>query len=82
MPLREPPGAWNEDETQEMAQRISNGVAAMGSDVDIEWVKSFVTDTALVDIFNAPHENVLRAHASLVGIPPGEIFIVRSEIGP
>jgi len=49
---------------------------------DIEWVHSYVAGDKIYCIYNAPSEEMIRAHAKLAGLPANRITPVSAVIDP
>jgi Protein of unknown function (DUF4242) len=79
---REIPNAGSmEREQLRGAAAKSNGVLRdLGP--DIQWVQSYVTDNAIVCVYLAKDENIIKKHAEISGFPATKIMEVRNVIDP
>lgn len=79
---REIPGAGNmsAEELRGAAQHSNQVLQALGP--DIQWEHSYVTGNKIFCIYNAPSEDLIRAHAQQSGFPANTITSVATIINP
>ncbi len=79
---REIQGAGNltAEELKGVSQKSCGVLTNLGP--QIQWVHSYVTGDKVYCIYNAPNEDMIREHASQVGIPANAINEVKTIIDP
>ena len=65
---------------QELAEKSCAGIEQMNNSV--RWIKSYVTRNRIVCVFEAPNEEAVREHASVVGLPAHAISEVVNSFDP
>ena len=79
---REIPGAGRMSETQIEEISIRSLDVLKGLGPQIQWLHSYVTDDRLYCVYLAPDEELIRQHASRLGVPANRISAVRRLIDP
>ena len=79
---REIPGAGRMSETQIEEISIRSLDVLKGLGPQIQWLHSYVTDDRLYCVYLAPDEELIREHASRLGVPANRISAVRRLIDP
>ena len=79
---REIPGAgkMTPEELRGAAQHSNGVLEKLGP--KIEWVQSYVAGDKIYCIYNAPSEELIRAHADQSGFPANKITPVAAVIDP
>jgi hypothetical protein len=79
---REIPGAgkMSAEELRGAAQHSNSVIKKLGP--DIRWEHSYVTGDKIFCVYEAPNEELIRAHAKESGFPANTITPVAAEIGP
>ncbi len=79
---REIPGAgsFTPEHLREISQASCGVLTEMGP--QIQWVHSYVTGDKIYCIYNAPNEEMVRAHAAQGGFPANEVNRVSAIIDP
>ncbi|MBH2042341.1 MAG: DUF4242 domain-containing protein [Comamonadaceae bacterium] len=79
---REIPGAgkMSAEELRGAAQLSNSVIQKLGP--DIRWEHSYVTGDKIFCVYEAPNEELIRAHAQESGFPANTITLVAAEIGP
>jgi hypothetical protein len=79
---REIPGArkMSAEELRGAAQLSNSVIQKLGP--DIRWEHSYVTGDKIFCVYEAPNEELIRAHARESGFPANTITPVAAEIGP
>jgi hypothetical protein len=79
---REIPGAgkMSAEELRGAAQLSNSVIQKLGP--DIRWDHSYVTGDKIFCVYEAPSEELIRAHAKESGFPANAITPVAAEIGP
>ena len=79
---RELPGAGKltSEQLQAISQTSCGVLRNLGP--EIQWVQSYVTDDKIYCIYIAPHEQLIRKHATQCGFPANRISEIRTLIDP
>jgi hypothetical protein len=79
---REIPGA--SQMTEEQVRKAAQGSLAVLRDLgpQIQWLHSYVTDDKVYCIYWAPDADIIREHATRLGIPANRISAVRRLMQP
>lgn len=79
---REIPGAgkMSAEELRGAAQQSNSAIQKLGP--DIRWEHSYVTGDKIFCVYEAPNEELIRAHAQESGFPANTITPVAAEMGP
>ncbi len=79
---REIPGAgkMSAEELRGAAQQSNSVIQKLGP--DIRWEHSYVTGDKIFCVYEAPNEELIRAHAREAGFPANTITPVAAEMGP
>ncbi len=74
---REIPGAgrMSEAELHDVARRSVKVLRDLGP--QIQWLHSYITDDKVYCVYLAPDEEVIKQHATMLGIPATRISAVR-----
>ena len=73
-------GELTGQELQAISQTSCDVLDEMGT--QIQWLQSYVTDDAIICIYLASDEKLLREHARRGGFPADRIFRVQTTIDP
>jgi hypothetical protein len=73
-------GAWTEEQIREASVSSLGVLRQLG--MDIQWLRSYVTDDKIYCVYIAPGEEVIREHARQLGVPANRISAVRRMIDP
>lgn len=70
--------------TDEAIRTLSIQSLAVLNDLgpEIRWVRSYIADSKLYCIYEAPNEGMIREHARILGIPATRIESVRRLLDP
>lgn len=79
---RDIPGAGKMSEAQIEEVSIRSLDVLKGLGPQIQWLHSYVTDDRLYCVYLAPDEELIREHASRLGVPANRISAVRRLIDP
>jgi hypothetical protein len=79
---REIPGAgeMSADQTRQAAQQSVSVLRDLGP--NIQWLHSYITDNKVYCIYWAPNADIIREHATRLGVPANRISAVRRLMGP
>jgi hypothetical protein len=79
---REIPGAGQltEEQLREVSRRSIEALGELGP--KIQWLHSFVTDDKVYCVYLAPDEEIIRKHASMIGLPANRVVAVRRLLDP
>jgi len=73
-------GSKSAEELKAISRKSCGVLGQMGP--SIQWVHSYVTDNKIYCIYNAPHEQAVREHATKGGFPANSIARVAAIIDP
>ena len=73
-------GKLSPEQLQSISQTSCGVLREMGP--QIQWVQSYVTDSKIYCIYNAPDEAAVREHAQKGGFPANNVAQVRVVIDP
>ena len=74
-------GDLTTQELQAISQTSCDVLSEMGRS-QIQWLQSYVTDDAIICVYLASDEELLREHARRGGFPADRIFQVQTIIDP
>ncbi len=73
-------GALTAEQLKAISQTSCGVLRSLGP--EIQWVQSYVTDNKIYCVYNAPNEEMVRAHAQQGGFPANSVVQVRTIIDP
>ena len=73
-------GALTAEQLKAISQTSCGVLRSLGP--EIQWVQSYVTDNKIYCVYNAPNEEMVRAHARQGGFPANSVAQVRTIIDP
>ena len=73
-------GKLTAHELQGASQKSCSVLRKLGA--EIQWLESYVTDNKLYCVYIAPHEELIREHASQGGFPANAISRIHRIIDP
>ncbi|MDT4968962.1 MAG: hypothetical protein QOJ64_3699 [Acidobacteriota bacterium] len=73
-------GRLSEPDLQAVSRKSCSVLKDLGP--QIQWVQSYVTDDKIYCVYIAPHEEMIREHATQGGFPANRVSEVKSVIDP